>query len=419
MGSSVAEFRSLSVAARLLVVNQFGINVGFYMVLPFLATYLTDDLGYGAALVGIVLGVRTLSQQGLFLVGGSAADRIGCRPMIIAGCGLRVLAFGLFALFTDPVGILAATVLTGVAGALFNPAVRTYLGHEAGERRAEAFAVFNVAAHAGALVGPLLGVVLLAVDFRLVSLVACLAFAVLTAAQVVVLPARATEPPDRGVLGSWWQVVGNRRFVAFTLFGSAYFGLYNQLYLVLPVEAQRVTGAEAAVSAVFVVSTLVGIGWQVRITAWCRGHWPAGTCVAAGLALMGAAFVPIAVSSPLLPTRLAIGSVSEALVAALPVVLATVVFTVGMAIANPFTMALLPVVGSRELAGTYYGFFYLVSALVAAGVSAVTGALLDLPGAGWRWAPSAALVAVGLVGAAGTAYMQRRGQLGEVTSGSA
>ena len=65
--SARARFRALTPAARLLVVNQFGVNVGFYMVVPFLATYLVDDLGYAAALVGAVLGVRTLSQQGLFL----------------------------------------------------------------------------------------------------------------------------------------------------------------------------------------------------------------------------------------------------------------------------------------------------------------------------------------------------------------
>ena len=35
------------------------------MVLPFFATYLRHDLGLAAALVGVILGLRTLSQQGL------------------------------------------------------------------------------------------------------------------------------------------------------------------------------------------------------------------------------------------------------------------------------------------------------------------------------------------------------------------
>src|SRR5699024_2929688 len=109
---------------RLLVINQFGINVGFYMLLPFLAAYMSENLGYSAAVIGLVLGIRNLSQQGMFLVGGTAADRLGCRPMIIAGCALRVVSFGCFAVFTSLPGLVAAAVLTGLAGALFNPAVR-------------------------------------------------------------------------------------------------------------------------------------------------------------------------------------------------------------------------------------------------------------------------------------------------------
>jgi hypothetical protein len=74
-------------------------------------------------------------------------------------------------------------------------------------------------------------------------------------------------------------------------------------------------------------------------------------------------------------------------------------------------MQLLPVVGSERLIGTYYGFYYLVSAVVAAGVSVATGALLDVSGAGWRAVAPAAMLAVGLAGAAGMALMQRRGLL--------
>ncbi|GAB3691150.1 MFS transporter [Saccharopolyspora tripterygii] len=410
--TSRTAFRQLSVPARLLVVNQFGINVGFYMLLPFLASYMSHDLGYSAAVVGLVLGVRNLSQQGMFLLGGTAADRLGCRPMIILGCALRVVAFGLFAFLTSLPGLVVAVVLTGLAGAFFNPAVRTYLMHEAGERRAEAFSVFNVFAHAGTLVGPLLGAALLAVDFRLVALVACLAFALLTVAQILVLPRREVEPQSSGVLDSWREVVTNRRFLVFTLALSAYFGLYNQLYLTLPLEAQRVSGLSWAITAVFVVSTVIGVFGQVRITDWCRARWSAGRSAAIGLACMGLSFVPLLAAAPLLPTR-GVGDTGAAvLLAVLPVLVTTVLFTVGQAITNPFAMELLPIVGSERLAGTYYGFYYLVSSLVAAGVSWLVGALLDgFTSPELRWAPWLVLCAVGLAGALGTGVMERRGLL--------
>src|SRR5690606_41611969 len=108
-------FFRLSWPARLLVINQFGINVGFYMLLPFLASYMSG-LGYGAAGIGLVLGVRNLSQQGMFLIGGTAAARLGCRPMIIAGCALRVVSFALVPFFRSLPGRAAAAGRTGVRG---------------------------------------------------------------------------------------------------------------------------------------------------------------------------------------------------------------------------------------------------------------------------------------------------------------
>lgn len=80
------QFRSFDRASQILMVNQFTINVGFYMLMPYLAGYLAGPLGLAAWTVGLVLGVRNFSQQGMFLVGGTLADRFGYKPLIVAGC---------------------------------------------------------------------------------------------------------------------------------------------------------------------------------------------------------------------------------------------------------------------------------------------------------------------------------------------
>lgn len=103
---------------RLLLVNQLGVNTGFHLLIPYLAVHLSDDLGMSAAVVGIVLGVRHLGRQGLFVIGGSASDRLGARRVIIAGCALRTAGFALFAIGDGTVVLLAASVLSGLAGAL-------------------------------------------------------------------------------------------------------------------------------------------------------------------------------------------------------------------------------------------------------------------------------------------------------------
>ena len=63
MNQLLTQYRSMRRVTRLLLVNQFTINLGFYMLMPYLAQYLAGNLGLAAWLVGLVLGVRSLSQQ--------------------------------------------------------------------------------------------------------------------------------------------------------------------------------------------------------------------------------------------------------------------------------------------------------------------------------------------------------------------
>lgn len=183
MNSTWRKARSFDTTVRLLMVNQLTINLGFYMLMPYLAAHLSGSLALGTWAVGLVLGMRNLSQQGMFLIGGMLADRLGYRRLIIAGCALRTVGFGGLAVADALPGLLAASAATGLAGALFNPAVRAYLAAEAGERRVEAFALFNVFYQAGVLLGPLIGLALTAVSFPVTCAVASALFAVLTLLQ--------------------------------------------------------------------------------------------------------------------------------------------------------------------------------------------------------------------------------------------
>ena len=77
MRTTISQVASFNRPVQLLLVNQLAINIGFYMLMPYLAGYLSAELAMAAWMVGLVLGMRNLSQQGMFLLGGSLADRIG------------------------------------------------------------------------------------------------------------------------------------------------------------------------------------------------------------------------------------------------------------------------------------------------------------------------------------------------------
>ena len=83
-------------------------------------------------MVGLVLGLRTFSQQGLFVVGGALADRYGdtaggarrlrrCGSPDSAGSGTR----------EETWAVVGAVLLIGFAAALFSPAVESEVARQA------------------------------------------------------------------------------------------------------------------------------------------------------------------------------------------------------------------------------------------------------------------------------------------------
>ncbi|MFI9626046.1 MFS transporter [Streptomyces sp. NPDC052042] len=399
--------RSFPPGVQLMMANQFAINLAFYMLMPYLAAHLSDGLGLAAWAVGLVLGVRNFSQQGMFLIGGTLADRLGHKVPIMAGCLLRTLGFALLGWVDDLPALIAASAATGFAGALFNPAVRAYLAAEAGERRVDAFATFNVYYQGGMLLGPLVGLGLLAADFRLVCTVAAGIFAVLTLLQWRSLPTpgRRTRPADGqdGVLAQWRSVVANRPFL---LFSAAMIGSYVltfQVYLALPLAATDALGAEgtAVTSGLFVISAAVAVVGQLRLTGWAKERWRPSEALVRGLAAMGLAFVPLA----LCPR----GSSTAVLVA---LVAAVVLLAAGSAIVYPFEMDTVVALSGNRLVATHYGLYNSVSGLGITLGNLGTGALWDYAHRhDATWLTWAALTATGTVCAAAVAALARTGWL--------
>ena len=87
------QFRTFGRPVQLLLLNQLVINIGFYMLVPYLSSYLGNTLGFATWMVGLVLGMRTFSQQGLSVIGGTLSDHVGYKPVIAGGCALRMAGF--------------------------------------------------------------------------------------------------------------------------------------------------------------------------------------------------------------------------------------------------------------------------------------------------------------------------------------
>jgi MFS family permease len=383
--SALRQFLEQSRAVQVLLLNELTIFLSFYMLFPYLAVYFREHLGFSVWMVGLILGIRTLCQQGLTVIGGTLADRLGYKPLIIVGLGLRAAGFALFGFVDSLGGTLTAAILTGLAGAMFGPALRAYLAAEAPSRRTEVFALANLAAQVGTLLGPPLGVAplgvaLLGFSFRVGCVAAGIIFFGLMLLQFRYLPRRIDHVPEgpQPVLREWGEVLGNRGFLFFAGSMLAYSVLVSQMYLALPLEVRRVSGSDAGIGALFVMSSIMTLMGQIHVTEWCRRHYRPPEAIALGLALMGLAFLaPLAAA--LSPSSGAYGGAGAgtALTRLAPTMIAMALLSVGMMVVSPFSMAMVPRFARDRLIATYYGFYSMAGGLGTMTGNALLGAALD------------------------------------------
>ncbi|SCX51213.1 Nitrate/nitrite transporter NarK [Klenkia marina] len=399
--------RRMPAVPRLLLASQLAFNIGFYLVVPFLAVHLSQNLALAGGVIGLVLGVRTFSQQGLFFLGGGLTDRFGVKPVVVVGCTIRIAGFGVLAVVDSLPGVLLGVVLVGFAAALFSPAVESALAdqgrqlEEAGvATRAEVFGLDAIASKLGSVTGPVLGAVLLGVPFWVTCTIAAGVFVVVLVAHVLLLPRdlRNGTGSDTGevepVTAGWGQVLRNRRFLAFTACYCTYLLSYNQLYLALPVELDRATGSQGALGWMFVAAAVSVLLFQLPITTRARRAGPT-RALPLGFALMSCSFLVVAVLAPVDPMPGVWGLA--------PAVGFALLLYLGQMVAVPVAQDLVPRLAGERRLGAHFGVLASAGGLAVLVGSTGVGALLDLaavpqPAAAVPWLVLAALPAASAVG---------------------
>ncbi|WP_230194173.1 MDR family MFS transporter [Streptomyces coriariae] len=389
---------ALSPLLRLLILSQLAFNIGFFAVLPFLAGHLGDTVGMAGWLVGFVLGLRTFSQQGLFVVGGALADRYGVRPVVLAGCVLRIAGFGWLGHAEQTWTVIGAVLLIGFAAALFSPAVESEVARQAvvheesgGGPRTRVLALFTVAGQAGAFVGPLLGALLLAVDFRGVCMAGAGVFVLVLAAHARLLPQHIPGRSRIQVRGGTGPLLRNRRFLALCCAYGTHLLAYNQLYLALPAEVERAAASQAPLAWLFALSSLLVVTAQLPVTRWAGERIDLRRSMAAGLVLIAVGFAVVAVARPAGRTGTA---------GLLPAACFVLLLTLGQMLVVPATRAWVTDLAEEGRLGLYTGALSSVSGLVVLLGSAATGTLLDAglpPAVPWLLLAAVPAAAIGLL----------------------
>jgi MFS family permease len=234
-------FEGLSRDTGLLALASLFSDISTEMLYPVLPLFLTQTLGAGGAVVGLVEGLAQATQNIVQGFSGTLSDRMSRRkPIALVGYALSALSKPLIGLSASWTGVLGARFLDRLgAGSRSAPrdALVAASAHE--DHRGKAFGLEGAGDNAGAFFGPLIAVALisfLAIDLRRIFYLAVipglLAFAMVffvrEAPAVPGTKAKVDVSPTR-------LPAGYRRYLAAT----AVFGLGNSsnAFLILETRA--------------------------------------------------------------------------------------------------------------------------------------------------------------------------------------
>jgi MFS family permease len=243
---------------RMVALSAGAINLGTFAVAPFLAV-LMARLGFSAAQIGLVLAANLATARLLPLAAGVVGDRTKHSHLMIAGLAVRGCGFAAFALDDSFWWYALSSALVGLGGALYEPSANAVVANQDEEIRRRGYSVLNLAQNAGALGGPLVGGVLVAVDPTALFLTSAAVMGLLTVRMFWGRHSLITPSTDSTVATSLSRVFTNRPFVRFGLAMGLFWLIDAQFATALPEYAVHLTGKIELAGSVLIVNGCAGM----------------------------------------------------------------------------------------------------------------------------------------------------------------
>ncbi len=372
------------------------------MTIPFLVIYFGQIVGLGVGLVGAGIAASSIVGVAFTLMAAGTIDRFGARTMLIvtiAGTGITTAFFPVST--TRPL-FFGIMILQGLFSQLYWPssdALATSLVPMS--LAGEMFAMLRVANALGIGAGGLVGGLMVAggteSEYRTLYLAA--AAGILIAGVLVAILIRPTKrsestfnPGDATSVGSWGDVLRDRRFMFSQIVMFILLAAFTQLQVSAPPYLKAQAGIdEAWIGLLFTINTLIVVVaqlWMARKVA----RWGRGITLAVAAFFWAISFVMIG-ASPWLTI--------------LPFV-AIVIYTVGEMMFMPTSGVIVVELAPEHLRGRYLAFGSVIWGMAWGLSSWASGAVLGSAHPILLWP---ALIVVLGIGAVGGILFDRQGSI--------
>ncbi|MEH7573906.1 MDR family MFS transporter [Cytobacillus firmus] len=267
----IKTIKSLGMEVRVVLLGILIINIGNFMVIPFLSLYLGFTKSLPPSQVGMVLTISIAFQYGLSFFGGLLSDRFGKKNLLLFGLGGRSLGLLLYAFSDSLILYCASSALIGIGQSFYTPSSKAIIASVPAEIKAQVFALRSTAVNIGAALGPILGGILFNSEalwvFSIAFLIHLVVFTLIAIFvkkenQNIELAAKSS------LLKSMFTVLKDKRITSLMLISSLFWFLYFQLNFTIPIFVKDQFNSTELVGLLFTVNGIIVILLQFGIIKW-------------------------------------------------------------------------------------------------------------------------------------------------------
>lgn len=362
-----------------ILIGQFFVMGGFFMVIPLMAVHFVEHLGWAAGTIGIILALRQFFQQSVTAFFGVLCDRIGPKPLLLGGMLLRVVAFIALGVSETFWPVLFSSLLIALSGSMFeSPRAAALSSLALQDERQRVFSKVGVAGGVGTAVGTQIGALLITQDFMWVCFGGAAAFVCVFFVLLFMLPHFGINIVAVGTGSAALRtVLQDRVFVLFLILLAGHWFAYSQFGLTVTLAATDISGNESAVAWLYLAQTLVTVIFGYTLPRFLERWWSPLRLLIYGTTIMGVGLLLIGLSP----------SIGFVLIAA-------AVFSIGSVLARPGQETVTANLADPRQPGAYFGIASWSLAIGGGAGNYLGGVIYDLGQAGHPMIPWAIFAAL-------------------------
>ena len=228
---------------RVLVLATFIDRLGSFLLFPFFALYITARFSVGMTQVGLLFTILSAGSIVGSMIGGALADKFGRRLLILFGLVVSGIGSIFMGIIDDLFAFYILAAVLGILGDFGGPARQAMVVDLLGkEKQAEGFGILRVAVNLSAVIGPILGGIIVAQSYLFLFIADAVSSIITAIIVFIVIPETKPEKKDdkaeetvMKTLVGYKEVLKDAQYVLFLAVSAITVLVYMQLNSTLSV----------------------------------------------------------------------------------------------------------------------------------------------------------------------------------------